>query len=47
MVGGVDDEGIPGSLLPLPREAIAPSGQVDPWGIFPPTQYAIAGVLAL
>jgi len=44
MVGGVDDEGIPGSLLPLPKEAIHPAGFVDPWGIFPPTQYSIAGI---
>lgn len=43
MVGGVDDEGVPGSLLPLPREAIAPAGQVDPWGIFPPSQYLLNG----
>jgi hypothetical protein len=45
MVGGVDDEGVPGSLLPLPREAISPIGVVDPFGIFPPTQYRIAGVI--
>ena len=44
MVGGVDDEGVPGSLLPLPKEAIQPAGQVDPWGIFPPTQYTISGI---
>jgi len=44
MVGGVDDEGVPGSLLPLPKEAISPTGLVDPWGIFPPSQYTIAGV---
>lgn len=44
MVGGVDDEGVPGSLLPLPKEAIAPTGQVDPWGIFPPSQYSISGI---
>lgn len=44
MVGGVDDEGTPGSLLPLPREAIAPSGYRDPFGIFPPTQYQISGI---
>jgi HK97 family phage portal protein len=43
MVGGVDDEGVPGSLIPLPKEAIAPSGQVDPWGIFPPSQYLLNG----
>ena len=44
MVGGVDDEGVPGSLLPLPREAIQPAGQIDPWGVFPPTAYTIAGI---
>jgi len=44
MVGGVDDEGVPGSLLPLPREAINPAGLVDPFGVFPPTQYTISGV---
>ena len=44
MVGGVDDEGVPGSLLPLPREACSPAGFIDPWGIFPPTLYTITGV---
>jgi len=44
MVGGVDDEGVPGSLLPLPKEAIAPTGQVDPWGVFPPSTYQISGI---
>lgn len=44
MTGGVDDEGVPGSLLPLPREAIQPAGMVDPFGIFPPTAYTISGV---
>jgi len=44
MVGGVDDEGVPGSLIPLPKDAISPAGLVDPWGIFPPTQYTISGV---
>ena len=44
MVGGVDDEGVPGSLLPLPKEAIQAAGFVDPWGIFPATQYTISGV---
>jgi hypothetical protein len=44
MVGGVDDEGVPGSLLPLPRDVIQPAGLVDPWGIFPPTQYSISGI---
>lgn len=44
LVGGVDDEGVPGSLIPLPREAIQPAGFVDPWGILDPTQYTISGV---
>jgi HK97 family phage portal protein len=44
MVGGVDDEGVPGSLIPLPREAITPSGYVDPYGVFPPTSYNISGI---
>ena len=44
MVGGVDDEGVPGSILPLPKEAISPTGLIDPWGIFPPTMYNIAGI---
>lgn len=44
MVGGVDDEGVPGSLIPLPTEAISPAGYSDPFGIFPPTQYSISGV---
>lgn len=44
MVGGVDDEGVPGSLLPVPKQAISITGLVDPWGIFPPTAYQISGV---
>jgi phage portal protein BeeE len=44
MVGGVDDEGVPGSIVPLPRAAVSAAGLVDPWGIFPPTQYTISGV---
>lgn len=44
MTGGVDDEGVPGSLIPMPREAITPAGYTDPFGIFPPTQYTISGV---
>lgn len=44
MVGGVDDEGMPGSLIPIPRDAISTVGKVDVWGIFPPTQYRISGV---
>jgi len=44
MVGGVDDEGIPGSLIPLPRDAISPTGLIDPFGVFPPTAYSISGV---
>jgi HK97 family phage portal protein len=44
MVGGVDDEGVPGSLLPIPKDAMHPAGLVDPWGVFPPTQYQLTGV---
>ena len=44
MVGGVDDEGVPGSLIPLPSAAITPAGYSDPFGIFPPTRYTIAGI---
>jgi HK97 family phage portal protein len=44
MVGGVDDEGVPGSLLPIPREAISASGLVDPFGVFPPSEYRISGI---
>lgn len=44
MVGGVDDEGIPGSLIPIPRDAISSAGMVDPFGVFPPTTYTISGV---
>ena len=44
MVGGVDDEGIPGSLIPLPTEAVTPAGYVDPFGVYPPTAYHISGV---
>lgn len=44
MIGGVDDDGVPGSLVPIPRGAIHPSGLIDPWGVFPPTQYEISGV---
>ena len=44
MVGGIDDEGIPGSLIPLPSEVISPAGYTDPYGIFPPTAYTLSGV---
>lgn len=44
MVGGVDEEGVPGSLIPIPRDAITPTGLVDPFGVFPPTAYNINGV---
>jgi len=43
MTGGVDDEGVPGSLLPLPREAIQPAGFMDPFGLFPPSAYTVSG----
>lgn len=44
MVGGVDDEGVPGSLLPIPRDAISAIGNQDPFGLFPPSRYRISGV---
>jgi HK97 family phage portal protein len=44
MTGGVDDEGVPGSLIPLPPQSIRPSGYVDPYGVFPPTSYQIGGI---
>lgn len=44
MIGGVDDEGVPGSLLPMPQEALTPAGYSDPFGVFPPTAYTISGV---
>lgn len=44
MVGGVDDEGVPGSLIPLPKDAVGTSGFVDAYGIFPPVRYRIAGI---
>ncbi|RPJ28273.1 MAG: phage portal protein [Chloroflexi bacterium] len=43
LTGGVDDEGIPGSLIPLPRQLLAPAGYSDPYGIFPPTKYLLGG----
>jgi HK97 family phage portal protein len=43
MVGGVDAEGVPGSLLPVPPGAIVPEGILDPWGIVPPARYRIGG----
>lgn len=44
LIGGVDDEGVPGSLIPIPRGAITPEGPSDPWGIFPARRYRISGV---
>lgn len=44
MTGGVDDEGVPGSLLPMPKEVLAPAGFADPYGLFPPTAYTLSGV---
>ena len=43
MTGGVDDEGVPGSLIPLPRQLVHVAGYSDPYGIFPPTQYLLQG----
>jgi phage portal protein BeeE len=47
MVGGVDDDGVPGSLLPIPTGALSPRGLVDPFGILPPTQYVMYGTNGL
>jgi len=44
MVGGGDDEGVPGSLVPIPNLALAPTGLVDPWDILPPNQYRLSGM---
>lgn len=44
MVGGVDDEGVPGSLLPLPPDAVMPKGPVDPFGIREPARFTIGDV---
>ena len=44
MTGGVDDDGVPGSLIPLPPQSIRPAGYVDPYGVFPPTAYQIMGI---
>jgi phage portal protein BeeE len=44
MTGGVDDEGIPGSLIPIPRILMSPAGYSDPYGIFPPSKYLFGGV---
>jgi len=44
MVGGVDDEGVPGSLIPIPNGAITPEGPMDAWGIFPARSFRISGV---
>lgn len=43
MIGGVDDDGVPGSLIPIPTGALSPRGVVDPFGILPPTQYQMYG----
>lgn len=43
LTGGVDDAGVPGSLIPLPRQLVSPAGNIDPYGIFPPTAYRLSG----
>jgi phage portal protein BeeE len=43
-IGGTDSAGRPWSLLPIPPAAILPTRVVDPYGMFPPTNYAIAGI---
>jgi HK97 family phage portal protein/HK97 family phage prohead protease len=45
MVGGVDAEGVPWSLLPVPPAVIAPRGPIDPYGIVPPTSYQVGSAL--
>lgn len=42
-VGGSDSEGAPWSLLPVPPNAIAPSGGSDPFYLLPPNRYTVAG----
>lgn len=44
MRGGVDDEGVPGSIIPLPKVAVSVAGYADPYGIFPPVLYNIQGL---
>jgi phage portal protein BeeE len=44
MVGGVDDEGVPGSLVPIPNAAMSPAGPLDPWDVAPPTAYRLSGL---
>lgn len=41
MIGGVDDEGVPGSLLPLPPDAVQPAGSYDELLIVPPARYTV------
>lgn len=41
MVGGVDDEGVPGSLLPIPPDQVTPAPPIDELGIRRPTAYMI------
>jgi Phage portal protein len=41
MVGGIDSEGVPGSLLPVPPAAILPRYIPDPYGMVPPTSYTL------
>ncbi len=40
-VGGADTSGAPWSLLPVPNGVITPAGYTDPYGIMPPTAYAV------
>ena len=41
MIGGIDDEGVPGSLLPIAPDLVQPLEPIDPYGIVDPTRYSI------
>lgn len=41
MVGGLDDEGVPWSLLPLPPDSVQPDGPIDELMITPPARWRI------
>jgi HK97 family phage portal protein len=41
MIGGVDPEGVPGSLQPIPPGAIGPEGHTDLYGLTAPARYRI------
>ncbi len=41
-VGGLDDDGVPFSLLPLPPQIVQPE-RLDPYGLLPPSSYRVGG----